>query len=188
MCSGKYKVILEVLSMNSTLAQAKYIIALQNSNVSDDIRKYYKDDNTSRKDYWNIFSTIISTELRKVKDVIGYTVESAKGSIENEFNAFALNEMLGDYEAYSAFVDIVFSTRKSDLIDDCKFLVDFATTQDDEIKAGVYLSVLRRLVNSGKLLDDKVMTETVMSYLDTQDDSSVISIIVGLLIDSRIMD
>lgn len=173
--------------MDSTLAQAKYIIALQNSNVSDEIRSYYKDGNTTRKDYWNILSTIISTEVRKVKDDINYAPESAKSSIENEFNAFALNEILGGYELYSAFVDAIFSVRKPDLMEDCKFLVDFANTQNDEIKSGIYLSVLRRLVNSGKLLDDKNLTETIMTYLETQDDNSAISIIIGLLINSRVV-
>lgn len=161
--------------MDSKLSIAKYILAVATNTVTDSIRESYIQSVDADKAIGceKILNTLLTT-VQKSMDIDKYDVDTAKTIVETEFTKLNLANVLGEYTAYSAFVDLLVDTHSkqymySELMGLYKHWVEVADTLQDNLKTYIYHGVLNSLVKRNLVTEDLDFSEKVTAFVDGTD-------------------
>lgn len=166
--------------MTEELNQAKYLLSVSNNAVEDSVRQeitsYVENSNKTMCDV--LFAQIILAVIDSVKDGI-YTLEMAKTVVQTEFIELGLSSACGDYTIFSDLINLVINSceytnlRADNFIYLYKSFISLADNLDFDYKSNIYYAILRHMVQSNCILNDKELTEKIVSYLDSIDQSNV---------------
>ena len=138
--------------MNELIAKAEYMIALETNTITNEIRNNYALTLDIDKNGIEIFELIVEHALKGIKDNT-LTTEEAFKLIQNEYIILDFSKILGNFNNYIDFINLLINITASNKID-FNILEELIIAVDNmpiDIKTSTYVMVLISLINSKTL-------------------------------------
>lgn len=171
--------------MTKTVYEAKYILAITDGNVTDQIRNNFinsvVEEEPTALGYFELLRAMAFAVMDK-KNTDGYTTEMAVAEAKREYDALGLNEGIGSYETMKPFVDVLVGDRPGDLREDIGSMLDIADTVGHEgIKTGLYIVAVSRLVVFRVVTEYRALSDRALAYLDTVAGTQISGIVTTIV-------
>lgn len=167
--------------MTKTVYEAKYILAIADGNVTDEIRNDFINstiaEEPSMLGYFEMLRAMTFAIMDK-KNTDGYTTDMAILEAKAEYDALGLNDGIGDYEMMKPFMDILVGDRPDDIREDIDSMLNIADSIDIiDVKIGMYIVAVSRLVVFCVVSEYRDLSDRALSFLDSVEGTQISGIV-----------
>lgn len=152
---------------------ADYILALQENNVTKEIRENFASVITDEITALEKFALLVKNVLIQVNKTL--TVDEAYALIKYEYTNLPFEFYLEEFDVYSSFVHLILSIKQEPLntrstIKSLKSYMYNINTLNPTIQAGIYATILRTLVHSNLIIGDVEFAKNIINYVKNHGD------------------
>ena len=178
--------------MDNLIKIADYVLALQENNVTEEIRNNFSSTIVDETTALEKFALLVKNILPQVNKTL--SVEQAFVFIQTEYTNLPFAFYIDDFEEITSFINLLLMIRNNRLntrvtIDSLNQYLNIANNiSNQDIKTGIYIAILRALIFSNSITEDINFSKEIVAYVKEYGQSTFAETMFSEIVSNALSD